>query len=847
MISYTLIGDPTAGAIRRLGRGVQREEGEGLVSLAYRRVNVYELERGLHEPEEGEVLVDTDRMTALWRYDGRAPDGTRLYDLVLGYKEAGEAQWTGKAWSFCDREAYESFLKDCEARGARIKSVAEHGGAESVLEAVGVCEGWFRVTVSKPPATKAEGDLVMTNLSLFAESADRSHYSALVTPGELGLLSRSGVEFKLIQRDGGAPPPVTPVRLPSGLLRVDIRRHPLALRILMASGQLPGPATPWKSPALHKGVIYLDDTGWDRLATHLRAVGIPTAEIVEPTLLQLTEGWDAPARTGEQLYEYQRAGIRFLAQRGNTGLLGDEMGLGKTVQAIRSAEGTGMRRIAVVAPAVARWVWDAEIRKWHLGNGEPTTYHVSDTAEVDIPADAKWVIMTYDQLAQREASVSLNVNAAVLYEAVTGRKCGDEARSKMQMAEAAAEELVRSRTEVTRVVVKGPEFTVVRLRRPLPFARPEALPEEALSKLERANRRLSGALLAALRAWEPDLVILDEAHRVKNRRAKRSLAIAELLDSMPHRRVMLLTGTPVRNHAGEVRQLLGLMDPEGIAKAKGADPSLVRGALKRVMLRRKKADVLSQLPAITRQTLELDIIDEELLKEYYSLMADAMREYAEAYDLARREGLSEPQADAVARQTVLALLSKARRLLGTAKAGDPRVAELILDVTQTGQKVAVFLHHKDAFAALERNLVERGIRCVRLSGEMDQKARAEAVDQFNSSSGPKVFLGSVTIMESISLSNVGTYFLLEFPWVPAEILQAEARLIRPAQDLAARYNILAVQIVARIEEPNLDLYIQKVLQRKLETIGFILDDATMATAMKSVASEVIDWVVRKSR
>ena len=260
------------------------------------------------------------------------------------------------------------------------------------------------------------------------------------------------------------------------------------------------------------------------------------------------------------------------------------------------------------------------------------------------------------------------------------------------------------------------------------------------------------------------------------------------------------------------------------------------------MLRRKKTDVMNQLPAITRQVIQVDITS-ETLEEYYALMLNALKEYEEKYALARQIGYSETRAEAMARQSVLALLSRARRLLGTAKAADPRLAELIEDVMQTGQKVALFLHHKDAFTALECELARRGIKSVRLTGEIDQRMRAEIVHQFNSTNAPMAFLGSITIMESISLFNVGSYFLVEFPWVPAEILQAEARLIRPAQDLAARYNILAMQIVAKIDEPNLDLYIQRVLQRKLEAIGFILDDATMRTAMKSIANEVIDWVL----
>lgn len=66
-----------------------------------------------------------------------------------------------------------------------------------------------------------------------------------------------------------------------------------------------------------------------------------------------------------ELFPYQLEGASWLAQR-RSGILADKMGLGKTVQAIRAADETGARRVAVVCPAIARINWAREFERWSV-------------------------------------------------------------------------------------------------------------------------------------------------------------------------------------------------------------------------------------------------------------------------------------------------------------------------------------------------------------------------------------------------------------------------------------------------------------------------------------------------
>jgi len=508
-------------------------------------------------------------------------------------------------------------------------------------------------------------------------------------------------------------------------------------------------------------------------------------------------------------------------------------GVGKTAKAIGAAAGWGVRRPVVVPPAIARYVWDAEIRRWRPG---AKVQHVEDTSSLEIDPKTEWLIASYDQLSQRQAAVALDAPPAAVYRALTGGELPLAADAEQKLLEAGRPHLAG--VKIT------PRAVCLKLRAAIALKRPDALPGEARAKLERANARLRGAVLQAIAAWSPDLVVLDEAHKVKNREAKRTRAVEELLAAMPERRVIAMTGTPMRNRPEEIRQILELIDPSTVSKLPN-DLWTLRSCLEWVMLRRRKAEVMDQLPAVIRQTVEVDLRDG--LDEYYDTMRAAEDVYREAYLRARRHGASEAQAVAQARQCVLGLLSHARCLLGVRKASDPRVAELIADAAEAGMRPAVFCHHRDVFAVLQRHLEALGVRCFVLTGDVTGAARADAMRRFNECrDGMVAFMGGITIMESISLSDVGMYFLLEFPWVPAEILQAEARLIRPARDLAARVSVHAIQLVARIAEPNLDAYMQRVLNAKLAVIGHVLNDQTLPLALKSVQSDAIDWLLNQS-
>ncbi len=168
--------------------------------------------------------------------------------------------------------------------------------------------------------------------------------------------------------------------------------------------------------------------------------------------------------------------------------------------------------------------------------------------------------------------------------------------------------------------------------------------------------------LDELNAWQPDLIVLDEAQRIKNWEAKTTRAVKRLRS----RYAAVLTGTPLENKLEELYSIVQFVDDRRLGPAfqflhdhrlLDADGKLIgyrnldkiREKLAPILLRRTRAEVLSQLPARTDTTV-------------YVEMADAQRgPYAEhSHTLARL--LQKKYLTEVDRRRILACITNLRML-----------------------------------------------------------------------------------------------------------------------------------------------------------------------------------------
>ena len=477
---------------------------------------------------------------------------------------------------------------------------------------------------------------------------------------------------------------------------------------------------------------------------------------------------DLPCPDGLAYLPYQRAGIASALRRTNV-LFGDEMGLGKTIQAIGMINSDPtLTKILIVCPATLKRNWYRELTKW----------------------------------LTRELRIGFG-------------------ESKFFCPE-------------------GADITIINY--------------DVLSKHADKMRRV---------AW--DLVICDEAHLLKNPKAKRTRAICgvddytarkeecEVVEPLAARRRVFLTGTPIPNRPIEGFPLFHYLDPvefrsfygfarrycEAGSNGYGFDPSgasnlpeLQEKLRATIMIRRLKADVLTELPAKRRAIIEIPANGAagavEAVKEAYEAHEDKLASLRAAVELAKASDNPAAYKDAVqqlkaAASVAFTEISKLRHATAVAKI--PYVVEHIRDVVEAGSKLVVFAHHHDVIQAIAK---EFGSQAVTLYGETAMDQRQAAVDRFQTDPDCLVFVGGILAAGvGITLTAASHVVFAELDWVPGNVTQAEDRCHRIGQ----RDCVLVQHLVL---EGSLDARMAEVLVEKQEVQAAALDTVAVVAAQEPV-------------
>jgi SWI/SNF-related matrix-associated actin-dependent regulator 1 of chromatin subfamily A len=352
-----------------------------------------------------------------------------------------------------------------------------------------------------------------------------------------------------------------------------------------------------------------------------------------------------------------------------------------------------------------------------------------------------------------------------------------------------------------------------------------------------------------------DLLIVDEAHMVKNdssARTQRVLAAAKWC-----KKVILLTGTPIENRPSELWTLLRLADPEtwdpagylkkrvagrltatqvGVGENAGywkfvtryCDAKKVkhgRGPGKAhwdfsgashldelnqrlqegCMIRRLKQDVLTQLPAKRRRVIVLpsDVNDDDLIPEL-------------------TEGNYEDQVRRLYSDKVLfEEWSTRRKEQGLAKVG--QIAEYILNSLEGEQKCILFCHHGQVIEDVYQSIAE-GLKgqdyAVTVTGQTHVADRGKAVRYFQEDSTARVFLGSIGAAGvGLTLTAASHVVFGEEDPVPGKITQAEDRAHRIGQTESVLVDHL-------VWDRSLDARMCKIRVKKQIVLNAVLDAVT---------------------
>lgn len=309
------------------------------------------------------------------------------------------------------------------------------------------------------------------------------------------------------------------------------------------------------------------------------------------------------------------------------------------------------------------------------------------------------------------------------------------------------------------------------------------------------------------------------------------------------KRRVFLTGTPIVNRPVELWPLVRSLDPQGLGKSFwsyanrycnatrtrfGLDTSgasnldeLQMRLRASVMVRRLKADVLTELPPKVRQVIEIPADGMESLVEAertaysgHKAKIDAITARAEAL---REAGDMAGYASAVdqlreASSVAFEEMARARHDLAVAKL--PAVIEHLDSVVEATGKVVVMCWHHDVVDAIAAHY---GRDAVVVSGKVPVEQRQAAVERFQTDPTCTVFVGTIKAAGvGLTLTAASTVVFAELWWVPGDISQAEDRCHRIGQ----RDSVLVQHLVV---DGSIDATQAKVIVAKQDVIDRALD------------------------
>lgn len=308
-----------------------------------------------------------------------------------------------------------------------------------------------------------------------------------------------------------------------------------------------------------------------------------------------------------------------------------------------------------------------------------------------------------------------------------------------------------------------------------------------------------------------DVLIVDESHYIKNIKAQRTKLVLSLAKRCE--RVWFLSGTPITNTIIDAHTVFSFLDSNKFPlnfwhfANRFASPiktrwswefptsldktSLFNSLTPSVMLRRKKEQVLKELPAKIHSTR---YIEAEKIQE--------INELGETVDLDDLEG------SGISHVTL-------RRLLAHGKVSG--ALEVIEEILQEKRKLVVFGYFAEPLKTLTKQLVAKGYNTVQILGDTPSTARDEAVQTFQNNDDCRVFVGNIIAAGvGITLTAADTVLFLERDWTPANNRQAEDRIHRIGQENCC-------QIIDLVVADSIDEQVIKVLIYKQKTIGEAID------------------------
>jgi len=462
---------------------------------------------------------------------------------------------------------------------------------------------------------------------------------------------------------------------------------------------------------------------------------------------------------GLEYFNFQKVAIEWLNQTNGNALIADEMGCGKTIEVLGWInQHPEIYPIIIVCPASVKLNWQKEILKWTVNPGKIVIVN-KNTKEYD----GKFYIINYDILS----------NFVYVPKKEKDKKTG------------------------------GWKNVDVPKKDRVPY----------------------NDLFLKIHA---QILILDESHYIKDKSAQRTKSALRLARMTPYK--VALTGTPFLNRPVELYTVANMLAPKVFDnwvkyitrycggkegnwgweyKGHSNEAELNQLLRSSIMLRRRKEDVVQDLPEKTRTFVPLEC---GATSAYEILEKKIINELIYLETVRKRKDYDEDIRDS--QTSILTSINQARQEIFELK--KLQLMDFILDTLENNENLVIFIYHHEAYRYITEELTKRKISVTGFTGEDNINKRQESIDGFQAGNY-RVFVTSTGAGSiGITLTQASTLIFAELDWSLANVMQAEDRIHRIGQ-----HN--NVNIYYLIDYDSIEGYIASLLEEKLVTFKSVID------------------------
>jgi hypothetical protein len=336
----------------------------------------------------------------------------------------------------------------------------------------------------------------------------------------------------------------------------------------------------------------------------------------------------------------------------------------------------------------------------------------------------------------------------------------------------------------------------------------------------------------------PDVIVLHEAQRIKNWQTKTARRVKSLRS--PY--AFVLTGTPVENRIDELYSIVQYLDPEVLGplfrfnrdfyrldeKGRPVDYQNLADLRERLMpllLRRRKADVETQLPGRTVKNYFVPMAEEQRLR-YEDYHAPAARLIAKA----QKRPLTQAEFELL--QKLLAcmrMVCDTPAILDPTCRISPKLEELegiLGDLMEEPERKVIVFSEWERMLTMVRELAgEMGIDAAWHTGSLPQDRRRAEINRFKRDPACRLFLSTDSGSVGLNLQVASAVINIDLPWNPAKLEQRIARAWRKNQ-------MRSVSVINLVTEDSIENNILHLLASKQALADGVLDGSGELATLK---------------